>query len=303
MNNKKILITGAQGLVGSRFVELHEDKDNLLTPSLDEFDFLNKELMARYIQNKNVGTVVNFAAYTDVGSAEKERNDKNGMCWKVNVEGVRNLSELFDPKSIHFIHISTDMVFTGSGEDPGPYDENKEVCENPDDLSWYGFTKGEGERIIKSRFNDKTTILRLIYPVRSKYPIKLDYLRKPLSLYDEGKLYPMFNNQQISVSFIDEISVALEKIISGNFYGIYHSGSEDLTTPYEIVSYLIEKARGIKNAVKPQTLEEFIENTGSLPVRYPKYGGLSVKITEEKLSIKYSSWREIVDKLLYQGID
>jgi hypothetical protein len=54
------------------------------------------------------------------------------------------------------------------------------------------------------------SILRIIYPVRTKFEIKLDFLRKPLALFDEGKLYPLFADQKISVSFIDEIVEILE---------------------------------------------------------------------------------------------
>jgi dTDP-4-dehydrorhamnose reductase len=89
--NKKILVTGSQGLVGSRFVELYKDKDNLLTPTLSEFNLLDAHLMEAYIKGKNVTTVINFAAFTDVGEGERQRGDKHGLCWKVNVEGTNNL--------------------------------------------------------------------------------------------------------------------------------------------------------------------------------------------------------------------
>ncbi|MFA5770893.1 MAG: sugar nucleotide-binding protein, partial [Patescibacteria group bacterium] len=151
----------------------------------------------------------------------------------------------------------------------------------------------------RDKFKDKATILRLIYPVRAKYEAKLDYLRKPLSLFDEGKLYPMFNDQQVSISFIDEISLALQKIIDGQHYGTFHASCPDITTPYDLISYFIEKIRGIKNAVKSSSLDEFLK-TADNPVRYPKYGGLKVEQTEKTLGIKYSTWREIVDQIAQQ---
>lgn len=298
-----ILVTGSTGLVGSRFVELYRRKSYLHLPTQVEFDITNRNQMKDVFAKFNFGVVINFAAFTDVAAAEAQRGDKNGICWKVNVEGVKNLVSIINPNKTHLIHISTDYVFSGSKDEPGPYAEDQVAQEDSDKVTWYGYTKGNAERLFISKFAEKSTILRIIYPVRAKFEEKLDYLRKPLKLFDEGKLYPMFSDQQVSISFIDEVCKTLEEIVVGNHYGIFHASSTDTTTPYEIVSYLLEKARGKKNAVKPITLDEFLKSTGSPPVRYPRYGGLKVEKTEKKLGIKFSTTRQIVDKLVHQGLD
>jgi len=299
---KRILITGASGLVGSRFVELYADKYELITPSYPEFDLTKKETIKKYLDQKTPDVVIHLAAYTNVSEAENQRRDKNADCWKINVEGTESLISLVDSKKTHFIHISTDYVFSGSEEKPGPYkeDENPETDESK--LTWYGFAKAEAERVVKKHCGDQTTILRLIYPVRARYDEKSDYLRKPLSLFDQGKLYPMFKDQQVTITYIDEASLALEKIIEKRALGIYHACTSNTSTPFELITYLIEKARRTKDAVKPSTLDEFIKNTGSSKIRYPKYGGLSVELTEQRLGIKFSPWKEVINKLIEQGI-
>jgi len=294
---KKVLVTGGSGLVGSRFVELYRKKYRLFTPDRPEFDLTWKETLKKAISEFKPEAVIHFAAYTDVSAAEDQRNDKKGFCWLINVEGTKNLVSLIDPQRIHFIQISTDYVFPGSKEKPGPSKENDIPEVDPAKLSWYGFTKAEAERIVNAKFGQERTILRLICPVRAKYPQKLDFLRKPLALYDQGKLYPMFNDQQVTISFIDEISLALEKIIDGRIRGNFHASTPDITTPYEIVSYLLWKARGVKNAVKASSIDEFLKSTGASPVRYAKYGGLEVEKTEEALGIKFSPWRQVVETL------
>ena len=296
-----ILVTGSTGLVGSRFVELYPRKTFLHLPTELELDITNVKQIKDVFSKYNFRAVINFAAFTDVGAAEEQRDDKNGACWKVNVEAVNNLVSVVNPNKTHFIHISTDMVFPGSEEDPGPYFENHPPEAESSKVTWYGYTKGEAERVILSKFGKKATILRLIYPVRAKFNEKLDYLRKPLALFDKGKLYPMFSDQQVSICFIDEACKALEKIVVGNYKGVFHASSTDTTTPYEITSYLIEKARGVKNAVESSSLDAFLKTVVN-PLRYPKYGGLKVEATEKKLGMKFSSWRKIVDKLVAQGI-
>lgn len=297
-----ILVTGASGLVGSRFVELFPQKDNLLTPDEKEFNLLDTSTLEKYTEGKKIDTVVHFAAYTNVSEGEKEKDNKEGLCWKLNVEGTRNLLKLFKGKNVHFIYISTDNVFPGSKEFPGPYAEDVLPMTDVRRLTWYGYTKLAAEELVKKAFSKTFTILRLIYPVRVKYGLKSDYLRKPLKLFDEGKLYPMFADQALTISFIDEISMALNKIIESKAYGVFHASSVDTATPYEIVSYFLKKARGVKDVVKKSSLDEFLKTVDS-PVRYPKFGGLKVEKTQKSLGIKFSTWKQICDKLVEQGME
>lgn len=304
MNNDLILITGSEGLVGSRFLELTKFKTKLHTPKMVELDILNKTELSAVLKSFDFATIINFAAYTDVNAAETERNDKNGNAWKINVEGVRNLAEVvasFKDK-IHFIQISTDMVFSGDKKDKGPYEEKHMPEENLDRVTWYGYTKGQGEKVVRDILGDKATILRIIYPVRAQFEGKLDYLRKPLKLFDEGKLYPLFSDQYVSISFVDEISFALDTIIEKKLTGTFHAGSVDTTTPEMLVSYLIEKTRGKKDVVKSIKLNDYLESTKSQNFRYPKFSGLKVAQTEKVLGIKFSSWKEIINKLVEQRI-
>lgn len=293
----KILVTGSSGLVGSRFVEIYKEKYDIIPASFPEFDMTSRSQVEKAL-DKKPDFIVNFAAFTDVSLAENERGSKEGACWKINVDGVKNFVEL-TPATTKLIHISTDMVFPGSKEFPGPYSEDQIPPEDPDKLTWYGFTKGEGERIVKKAFGDKATILRLIYPFSSNYDKKLDYVRKPLSLFDQGKLYPMFTDQQVSVVFVDDVARALEKMIDKNVTGIFHASSSDTTTPYELISYVLEKVRGVENVVKPSSLDEFLKTAGN-PVRYPKFGGLKVEKTEKKLGIEFGTWKEMINRFKMQ---
>jgi dTDP-4-dehydrorhamnose reductase len=298
---KNIYVTGSRGLVGSRFVELLGNKYNLITPEIEELDITNAKELDSYFKDENIDVIVNFAAFTDVSGGEKERGDENGICWKVNVEAVKNIIALAKHKKAKLIQISTDMVFPGSEKYKGPYSEEQKPESDSNKLTWYGYTKSVGEKMVSDGLEEGSVILRLIYPVRANFMGKFDYLRKPLELYDQEKLYPMFKDQYISISFIDEIINALEKIIDKDMVGIFHAGSTDVTTPLEIITYLIEKVRRVKDAVKPSSLDEFLKTVDN-PVRYPKYGGLKVKKTEEMLGIKNSSSKEIVDKLILQGL-
>ncbi len=299
-----ILVTGSEGLVGSRFVETSKRKNFLHYPKQVEFDITNPNEVKDLISSYNFCAVVNFAAFTDVGRAEEERGNKNGLYWQVNVEGVRNLVQAVRPclERIHYIQISTDMVFSGGSEDPGPYKEEHPIEEDLSKLTWYGYTKGQGEKVVRDVLGNRASIVRIIYPVRAKFDGKLDYIRKPLKLFDSGSLYPLFSDQQISITFIDELCGVLDKIIIGNIRGVFHISSRDQTTPFELISEVIEKTRERSDGLKPIVLNNFLAQNSFPEYRYPHFGGLSVNNTEKKLGFKFSTWREIVANLVLQGL-
>lgn len=298
----EVLVTGGTGLVASRFLELSKSKFELSSPHYPDFDLTKIESIEKVIDEFKPEVIVNFAAYTNVSEGENQRGDEKGVCWRVNVGGVGNLLRAIKDRNIRLIQISTDMVFSGSEEDKGPYDEEHDREKDPDKLTWYGFTKGQGERLVEEVLQEKATIVRIIYPVRAKFSGKLDYLRGPLAKFDGGELKAMFSDQQICITFIDELALVLEKIVNENMYGIFHLASEDTITPYDLISYLLEKSRGIENVIHKSSLGELIKNGTIKRYRYPMFGGLKVTKTEEALGLKFRTTREIVDELVRQGI-
>lgn len=294
MKKTKVLVTGASGLVGSRFIELSKNFD-FVTPDLDEFDLLNYDSVQKVIEKNNPDWIVNFAAFTDVNAAEEQTGDTSAAAWKINVEGVENLLKAF--KSNNIIQISTDMVFPGNLEYPGPYSETDIPPDSNNNLTWYGWTKNRAEKMVKERGG---TILRIIYPVRSSFPGKLDYIRAALKKFAEGKMYPLFNDQQICIAFIDQISEALTKIIEKERSGVFHVAS-DTTTPFELISFVIKELGEDESQVKSASINDFLA-TQKNPNRYPVWGGLKTKLTEEALDLHFYSWQTIVEFLIGQGL-
>lgn len=299
-----ILVTGSDGLVGSRFVELTQRRNFLHLPTEVEFDITNPLEVKDILQNYNFSAVVNFAAYTNVTEAEKQKGDKEGSCWMVNFEGVKNLVDAIEPikARVHFIQISTDMVFSGTADDPGPYDENHPVENNPNKLTWYGYSKAQAENYIIEQLGNNASIVRINYPVRSKFENKLDFLRKPLKLFNEGTLFPVFSDQQLSITFCDDVARILDLITTSYKKGIFHVSSCDTGSAYEIISYMIKKIKGDDAKIDSISIDEFLKNDNLPPVRYPKFSGLKCEQTQKILGHKLPNWKAIVDELILQGM-
>lgn len=294
MKKIKVLVTGANGLVGSRFVELSQ-KYELYTPDQFEVDLTNEDSVFQYVKKVSPDWIVNFAAFTDVNAAEQQTGDETGSVWQVNVQGVHNLVNAF--MSDRIIQISTDMVFPGTISQPGPYAENAQTAKESSQLTWYGWSKNQAEKII---LNHGGSILRLIYPVRATFADKLDFIRTPLKRFVEGKMYPLFYDQQISISHIDDIADTLQAIIDQDARGIFHT-STDTTTPFDLISYTLEQLGEDVSLLQKASIFDFLK-TQDNPNRYPVYGGLKTNLTEKGLDLRFPAWQTVVEKLIAQGL-
>ena len=294
MSKLKVLVTGATGLVGSHLVESYSDF-TMLKPSSEEFNLLDTKSIESYLAKNSPDWIVNFAAYTDVNAADTQRGDTSGLAWQINVVGVENILKCF--KSKNFIQISTDMVFEGNLANPGPYDEDATPPETDKDLTWYGYTKNRAEKLVKER---GATILRIIYPVRVEFDKKLDYIRGPLKKHGDGNLHPLFNDQQICVSYIPEVSEAITKIIETESHGVFHACS-DTTTPFELIKRALDEIGEDTSGLKSSSVVEFLK-TQTNPARYPVWGGLKTKKTEDILETHFSTWQTVIDYLVADGL-
>ncbi len=178
----------------------------------------------------------------------------------------------------------------------GPYDEADPVGPNLDKVSWYGISKIEGEKIVEQL--EDSIILRISYPYRAYFQGKEDFFKKNLSLYKENKLYPMFSDQTMTPTFIDDVAPAIKLLLENSQKGIFHLASSVVGTPYEIVKNLVKTFGGNPNAVKKGSIAEFLKNYKSTP--RPVKGGLIVdKI--EKLGFAPTSWSKGIEQIYKQS--
>ncbi|MCS7092413.1 MAG: sugar nucleotide-binding protein [Patescibacteria group bacterium] len=290
---KRILVTGSTGLVGSRFIELYPDSDLLHYPKEIELDITDSVSINALFSSFDFCVVVHFAAFTNVSEAEKQRNDKRGDCYVVNFEGTKNLVDASKGKGIKFIYISTDMVFSGRPDNKGPYPESSMPVLDSEILNWYGYTKALAESYVRENLPSSAYIVRINNPVRVNFEAKLDYLHKILNLYESGNLYPLFTDQKIGLTFIDDVAVALTKIIQKDVSpGTFHVSSSDVSSPYEIAFYYLSKV--FKRSIDLKGIKMSDEDKR----RYPQYGGLLCEKSCRTLDLPQRSIKDIVDKLV-----
>lgn len=132
---KKVLLTGANGQLGSFLKSLLVERYELVCATREEIDLSQPESVANAIELIRPDIVVNAAAYTAVDKAETDIETAT----KVNAVSVAELAKAVDKCGGILLHVSTDYVFDGTSQ--RPYSEDDEV--GP--ASVYGQTKLQGE--------------------------------------------------------------------------------------------------------------------------------------------------------------
>ena len=146
----KILVTGADGQVGTEMVRLADDEFQVAGLTRGDLDITDRDAIARRLDEYEPDFLVNCAAYTAVDRAE----DEPDLAYRVNADAVGWLGEACDTRGVGVIHFSTDYVFDGTKD--GPYIEE----DTPNPLNVYGASKLEGEDRLRAA-TDRHLILRV----------------------------------------------------------------------------------------------------------------------------------------------
>ena len=131
-----ILLTGGTGRLGTA---LRGHMPELMAPGRAELDITDLSSVERVFDRYQPRWVVHAAGYTNVAGAETEK----AHCWRVNVEGTRNLVRAALGRDLHFVHISTDYVFWG---DVGGYREDDPVGPV---RNYYALSKLAAEEVVR----------------------------------------------------------------------------------------------------------------------------------------------------------
>lgn len=132
---KTLLIFGGSGQLGTALSMLAGDQWQIHAPSSAEVDLRNPDAIHTCIQALRPDVIINAAAYTNVDDAERERD----AAYAINTVAPEAMAVAAHKVDAHFVHVSTDYVFDGSGTLPYA------VSARTNPLGVYGATKLDGE--------------------------------------------------------------------------------------------------------------------------------------------------------------
>jgi dTDP-4-dehydrorhamnose reductase len=275
---KRILIVGANGMLGQRLVEAFVKNDDiqLLTCSVEPRPFFNhadyiccdltkRENIKNLIFEFYPDFIINTAAFTNVDLSEIERE----TAWKVNVKGVEYLAECCRVLDAHLIHISSDYIFDGL---KGPYTEK----DKPNPLGYYGRTKLASENALKISGAINTIIRTNVLYGMAKNS-RPDFVKWVISQLKSRKEIRIVTDQYNNPTFTDDLVNAIQKIIEFRRQGTYNIGGRDFLSRYDFSKIIAEYFGLDQKLIVPITTDE-LNQTAKRPL---KSGLLTLKAQTE----------------------
>lgn len=246
----KIALTGADGLVGSRIVELLKNDFEFIPLPQKSMDITDKNQVSNALRNLDFDVFFHLAAYTNVPGAETNKE----LCYKINVDGTRNVLDVVKQKQKKFIYISTDFVFDGVTP---PYDEDS----IPNPVGVYAKSKYEGEKIVEGQ----GMIVRIAYPYRAKYEIKRDFFRTFKYYLENKKPLSMITDSLMTPTFIDDIAYGLKYLFNNYKPETYHLVGCQPISPLNAALKIAETFNFDKTLIGKTTYEEYVKGKARLP--------------------------------------
>lgn len=262
---KKVLLIGADGMLGGELKERLEKKYEVVGTTLETLDICNRDAVFAKANEVKPYFIINCAAFTNVDACEV----KEDVALAVNGTAVGNIADAAKANDATFIHISTDYVFAGDLEVDKAYTEDME----PNPVSAYGRTKLVGEQ--NAAKAEKYYILRTawLYGIGGK-----NFVKTMLRLSKEKDEISVVDDQNGSPTTTTTLCEIIEAIMEKEpEYGIYHSTNEGFTTWCKFTRKIFELAN-IDTKVKAITSKEYKE-------MYPQSSDrpFNSKLSKEKL--------------------
>lgn len=246
----KVAMTGGDGLVGSRIVELLGNDFRFENFPQARMDITDKQKVADALNSSDFDVFLHLAAYTNVAGAESNKES----AYKINRDGTSNVFNTVIEKKRKFIYISTDFVFDGKNP---PYFEDS----RPSPSGTYADSKYQGEKVV----DGGGMIVRISYPYRAKFNAKRDFYRTFRAYLSEGKSLTMITDSLMTPTFIDDIAYGLRYLINNYSPKIFHLVGSQSLSPYDAAMMVAEKFKLDKSLIGKTTYEAYSKSKPGLP--------------------------------------
>ncbi|AGC46354.1 dTDP-4-dehydrorhamnose reductase [Myxococcus stipitatus DSM 14675] len=220
----RVLVTGSNGLVGSRACELLEKRGHAVVGlgrgprrTGGTYDYVSVDLtrdadVAQALSSAAPDVVIHCASMTDVDSCEKNAE----AAYAANVQATAAVARGARTAGAHLVHVSTDYVFDG---DAGPYDE----AAVPNPRGVYALTKHLGEQTVRvlapGSAIARTAVVYGWPPVEGR----LNFGAWLVTNLSKGQSVRLFDDQIVSPSLADNVAAMLVELGERKLGGVWNT--------------------------------------------------------------------------------
>lgn len=270
----RILVTGANGQLGSSLRERADDRASWLFTDIDELDITDAAAVRALVEKEGIDTIVNCAGYTNVEAAE----DNFELAEKLNAGAVENLAVAMKQVGGLLVHISTDYVFGGKPHSaPIPEDEE------PAPQGVYAVTKLHGEEAIR-RIGCRHIILRTAW-LYSEYG--KNFVKTMLRLTSEKPAIKVVSDQRGTPTYAGDLARVIVRLLRTSLEGTFNFTNEGECTWFDFAKQIAKEAGHTSCDIQPCTSEEFPSK-----VHRPAYSVLDKGKIKSALGISIPHWTD-----------
>ena len=273
-----IWITGAGGQLGRELQRRLRRRKGVFATDL-ELDICDCAAVEGFIEEHGIEVIVNCAAYTNVETAEQDRE----LCYKINETGVKTLAQAAKKADAAIVHISTDFVFDGSKG--APYSES----DAPAPLSAYGASKLAGEKALRQA-GCRGVIIRTAWLYS---PYGKNFMKTMVALGSSRERVSVVCDQIGSPTAADSLADAIARIIPriGERRGeIYHFSGRGACSWSDFAAAIMHCA-GVGCQVVDIPSDEYPQKATR-----PRYSYLDCSRIKQEFGIEAEPWQSALER-------
>ena len=284
--HERILITGAEGLLGRYFTTHLLGHCSLARYSHTSLDITDAKAVEAICARDRPDLIINCAV---VGVDASERDP--GRSHSVNVTGPSNLAAFADVIGADLVHFSSNYVFAGDRLDDKPYT----IVDLPQPINQYGKSKLAGEKAVRD-FCARSFIIRSSWIFGQG---KGGFVNETRRRLQAGELIEAVRSIRANTTFAKDLVLRTLELVRQGAYGTFHLVNAGVCSYYDIAME-VGRLLGLSKAEAESLVDGSHESVASWIAPRPSYTPMRCIISEELGFAQMRHWTDALAHYIHE---